>query len=235
MNFSLEQFATRIRFQQLFLCSLAIMVIQSLLADSFWMRQLISFFYLNALWVALSASHARPVSRYLFFGLWLVSVVLHTVTLPGHEQMGWLLAKALGAVLLLICTGSVVSFVLHSKSVSSDTLFAAAIGYLFVADVFGQVYIVLHVLVPGSFSFAHPVEDASVWALQHAFNYFSFITLATLGYGDIAPIHPLVRVLASIEAVVGQFYVAVLVAWLVSRYVRDNEAASDLSDRRDAE
>jgi voltage-gated potassium channel len=47
--------------------------------------------------------------------------------------------------------------------------------------------------------------------------YFSFVTLTTLGYGDVSPLHPVARTLAYLEAVVGQLYVAVLIASLVSR------------------
>lgn len=46
--------------------------------------------------------------------------------------------------------------------------------------------------------------------------YFSFVTLSTLGYGDILPMTPLTRILACLEAICGQFYLAVLVAGLVS-------------------
>ena len=55
--------------------------------------------------------------------------------------------------------------------------------------------------------------------------YFSFVTLATLGYGDITPITPIARGLAVFEAIVGQFYLAVLVARLVGL-----RAAADTGD-----
>ena len=51
--------------------------------------------------------------------------------------------------------------------------------------------------------------------------YFSFITITTLGYGDLIPLKPLARTFAFLEAIVGQFYVAVLVAWLVGMYLSD--------------
>ncbi len=53
------------------------------------------------------------------------------------------------------------------------------------------------------------------------FNYFSFVTVATLGYGDIVPRHPVAQVLVSIETVLGQLYVAVVVAWLVGHVAID--------------
>ena len=49
--------------------------------------------------------------------------------------------------------------------------------------------------------------------------YFSFVTMTTLGYGDIAPVSAIARVLAYMQAVFGQFYIAILVAGLVGAYI----------------
>jgi hypothetical protein len=81
----------------------------------------------------------------------------------------------------------------------------------------GNLYVLAELLFPGSFN----VKPEIAWQLteEHTrrflFNYFSFTTLATLGYGDITPIGPVVCSLTWIEAVFGQFYVAVVVAQLV--------------------
>ena len=53
-------------------------------------------------------------------------------------------------------------------------------------------------------------------ALPHVLTYYSFVTLTTVGYGDISPVSPAARTLAWMEAVTGQFYLAVIVAGLVS-------------------
>jgi hypothetical protein len=52
-----------------------------------------------------------------------------------------------------------------------------------------------------------------------SFLYFSFVTLTTAGYGDIAPVNPLIRTLAYLEMVTGQFYLAILVAGLVGLFI----------------
>ena len=55
---------------------------------------------------------------------------------------------------------------------------------------------------------------------ESEFIYFSFVTMATLGYGDITPLGRVPRTLAWIQSVTGQFYVAVVIAWLVSALPR---------------
>ena len=69
-------------------------------------------------------------------------------------------------------------------------------------------------LRPGAFSESLSAADGA-----RAFLYFSFVTLTTVGYGDILPVHPAARSLAMLEAVTGPLYLAILVARLVSASV----------------
>jgi voltage-gated potassium channel len=99
--------------------------------------------------------------------------------------------------------------------VDSERLLAALDAYLLAGLVFGVCYWVLERSWPASFG----SPSASDLDLARAI-YFSFVTIATLGYGDIVPASDAARGLAVLEAVGGQMYVAVLVARLVSLYSR---------------
>lgn len=83
--------------------------------------------------------------------------------------------------------------------------------YLLLGAAWAHAYHIAAVLSPGSFNFP-PGEHVELadW------NYFSFITLTTVGYGDITPVRPIVRVLAVSEALAGQLYLAVMIARLVA-------------------
>ena len=70
-------------------------------------------------------------------------------------------------------------------------------------------------LQPGSFSMAQGQSGKT----QIEFTYYSFVTLTTLGYGDITPLSSRVKVLSMLEAVVGQIYLVVLVARLVGLHI----------------
>lgn len=90
--------------------------------------------------------------------------------------------------------------------------------YLLAGVIFGFCYWLLDQAWPASFGPAL----ASLLGLSQAI-YFSFVTIATLGYGDIVPVSDLARGIAILEAVSGQLYLVVLVARLVSLYARQAE------------
>jgi hypothetical protein len=85
--------------------------------------------------------------------------------------------------------------------------------YLLIAVIFAYFYLLLVTLVPNAFSQSIVLTD-SFGASRLL--YFSFATITTTGYGDIAPVHPLARSLANLEAVVGQLFPATLLARIVT-------------------
>jgi hypothetical protein len=77
------------------------------------------------------------------------------------------------------------------------------------------LYGVLDLVEPGSFA----ISEAQTLGERTIYLYYSFVTITTLGYGDVTPISYIATSLAVLEAVVGQLYLVVLVAWLVGMYV----------------
>lgn len=122
----------------------------------------------------------------------------------------WYLVPALifiGFVVLRL-----LAFVLRAPDVDLETLCASIAGFLMIGLLWALAYTLLARLVPGSFTVTPTGETLDGF---NAF-YFSFVTLSTIGYGDITPISRVARMLAVVEAITGMFYVAVLVARLVS-------------------
>ena len=102
-------------------------------------------------------------------------------------------------------------------SVSLDSIFGAVCAYLLLGMAWGSLYSVVEVMQPGSFQATGKMADAltSAEARGSVLVYYSFVTMTTVGYGDITPVSPPARTLAWLEAMMGQFYIAVLVAFLV--------------------
>jgi hypothetical protein len=115
----------------------------------------------------------------------------------------------------LIAAGSALRFALRATSVDSEHLHAALSAYLLVGVFFGIVYWVLESTWPASFSVAGAGGLSRADAI-----YMSFVTLTTVGYGDVVPTSEVARGFVMVEAVAGQLYLAVMVARLVSLYVR---------------
>jgi Ion channel len=107
--------------------------------------------------------------------------------------------------------------VLRTETVTRDTIYGALSVYFLMAFVWGIAYLLLETLQPGGLSMdpgRHPKHTVDWFDCM----FYSFVTLTSLGYGDIVPIGAQVRSLSILEAVSGIMYVAVLVARLVGLY-----------------
>lgn len=138
--------------------------------------------------------------------------------LTGRAQFAFtMLHHGLLAVFFGFAVAIILRAIFHEKTIRTDHVAGTVCGYLFAGIVWGNCYVLAEMINPQSFSVAAPI----VWQLdgEHSrsflFNYFSLCTLSGAGYGDITPIRPFVASLTWLEAVFGQFYIAVVVAQLV--------------------
>ena len=107
--------------------------------------------------------------------------------------------------------------IFKKSAVGADDVLGAVSGYLIAGAAWAGLYALTDSLAPDSFTLP-PVFSAmlSDWHGRTAvFNYFSIVTLTTMGYGDITPVRAPATAFAMLEAVFGQFYIAVVVAQLV--------------------
>jgi len=109
----------------------------------------------------------------------------------------------------------------RSRRVTKKLLYATFCLYLIIGLFWGSLYMLLEELLPGSYGggLLESVQGHSV----HIFNYFSMVTLTTLGYGDIIPQTAGAAALCQLEAIVGQFFTAVLVAWLMGMIISEKQ------------
>lgn len=214
-----------LRFLQLTLFVLVLLLVNAIFPHALLIRGLLALMFLNTLFVTLSAvGHGPMVGR-----------ALVTVWVVGTLCMAWgefhfgerfdrlAILVGQGAYLLLILAGVAATFryVVTTRRANLDTIFAAVVAYLLIGVGFALLYTMLLVLDPQAFNVADRPGYDDRSALPSQLLYFSFVTIATLGYGDITPQVPLPQILAALEAVIGQFYIAIVIAWLVSRYVME--------------
>jgi hypothetical protein len=108
-------------------------------------------------------------------------------------------------------------FIFRSSQVDSEVLCAAIAGYLMLVLLWSLAYTLVSQVVPESFVFTVGPESGHTMKDSTA-TYFSFVTLCTVGYGDIVPVSGIARSLAMMEAGIGVFYMAMLISRLVTLY-----------------
>lgn len=127
-------------------------------------------------------------------------------------------------IFFILTTFVIITHVLEYKHVTADKILGAVSAYLLIGIIWALIYTVLEIAFPHSFYFSLGIKSYGDGLSQHRFFfseflYYSFVTLSTLGYGDIIPTSNPARALATLEAVSGQLYVAVLIARLVGLHI----------------
>lgn len=175
------------------------------------------------LYLALTGSAIYLVSsnrRLLIVAVLLGSVIGVTggiTILSGFTLMWAQLAwnASLFVQVLLVITLLVI-FIIQSERVTREVLFAAIAIYFLLAGLFTIMYTVIESLAPGAFVSSNGAEIT--W---QRLNYFSLVTISTLGYGDIVPVTSTVQSLSALEASIGTLYIAILIGRFVSLYQHD--------------
>jgi hypothetical protein len=156
----------------------------------------------------------RPYLVLTMVVVWLVRPVTVWLDHPVVSAM----TLGIWALIGLFAAAAALRFAMGATEVDAEHLYAALSAYLLAGIYFGLLYWLLEQIIPGAFTFTGEFSQTSAI-------YFSFVTLATLGYGDIAPRENVTRGLAIVEGVGGQLFLAVLVARLVSLYSKpENES-----------
>ena len=177
------------------------------------------------------------LSTALFFSVWAVEKrrnyrsISMTLLVPvlGIYWLGiydiipfsYLAAYILLAIFFALLIVSFTIQISKTEGITVHVIFATLCLYLIIGLLWGSLYSLLYELDPGSFTGVLLEYDQD--GLLTAFNYFSMVTLTTLGYGDITPQSPGAGALCQVEAIVGQFYTAVVVAWLVGNFVSERQ------------
>ncbi|MFV1959405.1 MAG: potassium channel family protein [Planctomycetota bacterium] len=132
-------------------------------------------------------------------------------------------------VFTVITFGIILRHVLASGTVTADLILGALCAYLLLGLAFGMAYEWVEASASGSFTIppgrgGGPLGPGLV---AESLQYFSLTTLTTLGYGDVTPLSPLARSLATLEAFLGQVFLAVVIARLVAVHVMQGKTGAD--------
>jgi hypothetical protein len=216
-----------------FLAALVLLLITEPFVQNIAYGELVESVLLTLVLVSavLAVGHRRRV-------LWL-AIVLVTPALAGKwlyhfwPERGLLEIYLVSALLFVgFIIVQLLHFVLRTPRVNFEVLCAGISTYLMMGLLWSVAYTLVASLTPPpqvAFDFSATVPDAG--HLMNGFTslYFSFITLSTVGYGDITPVSNVARMLAATEAVTGTLFVAIMIARLVSLY--SSQASPEPADK----
>jgi hypothetical protein len=160
-----------------------------------------------ASYYALSADRKRAIVLFLLSLPFVILDAVHLFYVNPHLSA---VMYGFGTMLYMYIVIHLLKDLLTRTTITTDMIYCAISIYLLIGIMWAGVYGLLESLVPGSFSAPSGSVD---------FIYFSFVTLTTVGYGDVAPLTVLAKRLAIFEAGMGGIYMAIIVALIVGRYL----------------
>ena len=146
---------------------------------------------------------------------------------PARMRIG-LLLLTFTLILYACCGALMLSAMLKAREVTHQLIISAVNLYIILGMFYAHIYTILDWFHPESFALQVPERESA----SH-FVYFSFVTLATLGYGDITPKTEFAQRLAITEAIMGQFYGSLVVAYLLSVYIGHRIRVGDSESNRE--
>ncbi len=144
----------------------------------------------------------------------LATVIIVLLVLQTLFSMTQLLpwSSGLEAIFYFYAAGSLIAYMMEDQRATTDELFAAGATFTLLAWGFTHVFMVIQILEPGTYAAAVNPQEMRTWT---ELNYLSFALLSSTGIGDVIPLTPHARAVASIEMFVGLLYLAGVVARLI--------------------
>jgi hypothetical protein len=192
--------------------------------DSMWLRTLSALFFSLLLISGVAYIAKRPLLRWITGAIAMTAIAMNWLQefWPGR---GLAIASSLISLLCLVALTLVVLARVFRQSgpVTGSRVQGAIAAYVLFGVTWSILYRALDLCLPAAFS-VQATAGMPAATVRENFTYFSFVTLTTLGYGDITAVHPVARMFVVFQALVGQLYPATLLARLVSLEISQRQA-----------
>jgi hypothetical protein len=189
-------------------------LISSFINIRFLVRVSLTFVFLSGIFAVSEKKHQPIIASLLALPIFTLMWTSYFVDIGGFE----LLQNFLSMLFMLYMVILFLGHIFRQDEITREVISGALAIYLLWGLMWTHGYSLLGHLQPGSFSYPDTLAKLDF----ASFNYFSFVTMTTLGYGDISPVSPPARAMAITQAITGQVYLAVLVARLVGINIAQN-------------
>lgn len=208
------------RFLFVLVSLLSFLILSPLFKDFIGLRNLLDIFltiiFISSIYAVSQQKKYLIIATLLVLPLLLATWINHFIESPALS-----LARTFSGILFFaFMVMTIISYIFKQNRVTLNVINASVVVYLLMALMWALLFILVETLHPGSFSMVgNPIQES-----RFHFFYYSFVTITTLGYGDITPATEIARSLAVLEAVLGQIYLVVLVARLVGIHIAQSMA-----------
>ena len=218
----INKYFTKNRYRLLLVFILCFMILPAFFPDSFLGRLIMALSFSFMLFQSVFVYVANPKRRWIINSVAFVALILTWYTnLLTSAHVASKFAQLIILIIFFIFVMLALFKIIHNaRKITVDIIIVAISNYFIVAIVAGSLCYLSYLAEPETaFRLPQDIEPIDIGD----FIYFAFVTLATLGYGDISPSNKETMTLSALIAVTGQFYVAVLVAFLVSKLEQNRE------------
>lgn len=220
IRYHLKSLIQKNRFIYLLIACLMVLIIPAFSGDNFVAELLfftaMSFLFIQSMVAATNIKSRNKLARYIAVVALIIIIWLGPVGFLFkfyHEIKLILLVLFFSFVIW-----SLLRFVSRSPTVNSDVIIVVIIIYLLFGILAGNLSNLFYLHYPHAYHFPESIVKPGLVD----FLYFSFITMATVGYGDITPIRSETQTLSYLIAIIGQLYVAIIIAIIVGKYLAGN-------------
>ena len=201
------------RFLFLFISMVLMFVLRPFLTERVGIAYLMEIFFflvfLSAVYAVRQKKSVFIIALFLVLLTEILALLSYLKDIPSLDM----LSNILGGLLLAYTAAIIVHHLFTEDKITGDVIMGAICAYFLMGLVWALAYSTLEFFQPGSFQMPQGTVN------QATFTYYSYVTLTTLGYGEITPISAPARSFALLEAMMGQLYLAVLIARLVGIHI----------------
>lgn len=177
---------------------------------------------------AIVVNKVKLFSYYVLYGLSFLSSVMFFRTHSLHWLAG---SEAADMLMLCIAIWGIQRFMSRQKQVTRDLISGAICIYMLSGLVWADAYSLCEIYRQGSFAGIDPHK--SVFAVRGALIYFSYVTMLTVGYGDLLPVSLMARSLSILQGLFGQMYLAVFIAGTIGMFLSQKNGNPEQPDNND--
>lgn len=172
--------------------------------------------------ILLSGAYALSKTPKAFrFSCFIVFIILFLRAIHysiGDIQELHILELMLTMIFIMQILLMIIGHLMREQEITADIVMGGACAFVLFGFVWGFAYYLLDILQPHSFTRTNPLNNE-----VSDYIYFSFVTVTSLGYGDILPVTQQARGLSVLEAIIGQLYLAIMISRLVSLHISNSQ------------